>query len=250
MTQKETAQQKLERIANQHIEIDKQNAVVILGLAHGRAKPDLTDELYDNEDLRGVEIWGLNDWHNCFWCLLDKDKFNFTRVYQIHQYYHDLIANSVYGEMDKNFIPMCNKAGVEVVTQVDIPGVNKQLMFPFDEAVQKFGENWFRSTMSYMIAHAILEGKTTIFLRRIMCDTKEEKYTAQRQQLCYAINWCRDNGIKIDQPFEDVWRIETDAYYWHNLINEGYVYGRGFITPILSTADKLKRIETVKTICL
>lgn len=77
------------------------------------------------------------------------------------------------------------------------PRIPNSVEFPVEELLEEFGPV-FTSTVSYLIALAIVEGYEVIGLWGI--DTKGPKYRRQRPAIRYLLGVARQRGIKIRFP--------------------------------------------------
>ena len=92
--------------------------------------------------------------------------------------------------------------------QADITREN----YPFKEAEELAGGQYFNNTVSYMIAYAILKGYEEIALygMRFYTDSevRERQYANVREWLFFA----KGKGIKITAPYDSVMLKEYNLY--------------------------------------
>jgi len=216
---------KLKRMLESDPRKTQGKSVILLGLFEAAQKPRLED-LKNEELLRGVEIWTLNDYQNSFEVLHKDDFFNVTRCFQIHEIFEKLLEDKKWRSIYKNWFDTVNKNNVQVVVSKPIKGVDKQINYPFKEACKLFSMHWFRSTMSYMLAMAAMEGYERVYLRRIRVGSGDELYTKQQQQLKFAIYWLTKHyNMKIDNPWGNIWDWETSEWYKTKMEKVSEVYG-------------------------
>lgn len=100
--------------------------------------------------------------------------------------------------------------------------VPKAMPFPRDEMIEKFGRNWWHSSIAYMMAMAIARGATEIGLFGVDMAGDQERYTAQRASCIHFIELAQQNGIKVHAPDESCIMAASPMYgYW-----EGEPFGR------------------------
>lgn len=84
--------------------------------------------------------------------------------------------------------------------------------YPFEDAVNLVGGNYFNNSFSYMIAYAILKGYEEIALYgvRFISDSepREDQYHNVRELIFFA----RGMGIKVTAPYDDVMLKEYKIY--------------------------------------
>ncbi len=212
--------------------------LVILGLFLGALQPDLSGDILDNPDTANAEIWTMNDWHNAFPQLLYDKRYNFTRCYQLHLDYYDIIKSDMFSENYKEWIDYCNRRDVEIVSFVPIEGANRNTIFPVEKVLDKIPKDFMRSSVSWMIGHAIIEGYSDIFLRRIKVSASDEIYTAQQQTLLYACrHFAEKYGIKIDSPWRVLWEQQTPKIEWDKLKAISTLYGLYGYRPFMKELE-------------
>jgi len=90
----------------------------------------------------------------------------------------------------------------------DITRVN----YPFKEANELVGGQYFNNSVSYMIAYAILQGYEEIALygMRFVNDgqPRVEQYNNVRELIFFA----RGKGIKVTSPYDDIMLKEYNPY--------------------------------------
>lgn len=174
--------------------------VVMVGLYGALREPNLF-KFEKLPDLPNARYWTLND---CW----ELKGVQWERIYQIHRNFEQLAEDrpSCY----RNWKPRYNATGATIVFGDDkhIDGIDRQMIFPWNDAISEFGLDYFQSSFNAMVAHAILEGVKTIYIRRCKLNVGEE-YDTQARALLYAIYDAEKRGVTIDCP----WRLEWEERF-------------------------------------
>lgn len=92
--------------------------------------------------------------------------------------------------------------------KADITKVN----YPFEDAENLVGGQYFNNSISYMIAYAILKGYEEIALygMRFVSDNqpRQEQYNNVRELIFFA----KGKGIKVTSPYDDIMLREYALY--------------------------------------
>lgn len=82
-----------------------------------------------------------------------------------------------------------------------VPGA---IVFPWRRCIEKFGRNWFTSSIAWMMAYALLQMREgdEIGLFGIDMAAGEEHYTAQRAGLYRFIEIAKERGVSVHVPHE------------------------------------------------
>jgi len=98
------------------------------------------------------------------------------------------------------------------------PRIPASRAYPVDDVFAAFPERYFASTVSYMIALAILEGATEIGLWGVDMALSSEQYSGQRASCEWLLGVARGLGIKVTIPPEgDLLKIiEPHAFGTNN----------------------------------
>lgn len=109
-----------------------------------------------------------------------------------------------------------------VYMQEPHPQIPTSVPFPVEEVLERFGP-CFTSTVSYMVALAIIEGVAEVGLWGI--EAKGQEYAYQRPALRYLLGEARRAGIRITLPPRSTLRVPEKpryvttrilyAYDWH-----------------------------------
>jgi hypothetical protein len=153
-------------------------------------------------DLAGYEVWTLNDWY--YWPHLRG--LEPDRIYQIHEdvaLLDAFVQNGFAGRMH-DWRRHYNESGAEVVVLRPLNGVSRQRLFDRPRAVAEFGEDFFVSTLSFMFAEAIWEGRREILLQGVVMGLSTE-YREQVPGTLHNIAEARRRGIEVKSAYEAVW---------------------------------------------
>lgn len=110
--------------------------------------------------------------------------------------------------------------------------VPKALAYPIEEMVEKFGRNWFTSSVAYMMALAITRGANEIGLFGVDMAADQEHYEAQRAGCVRFIEIAEAKGIKVSIPPESCLIASPPMYGY----SEGTPFGR-------RTAEMLNAVD-------
>jgi len=130
------------------------------------------------------ELWGLNNLHRQ--TELDAMK-SFSRWYDLH----DLATI----KSDEAHVAWLTTATIPVYVWRVQPEWATTVEFPRDEVINEFG-SYFTNSISYMIAHAMLEGATEIGVYGVDMAQGGE-YSAQRPSCEYFLGLAAGHGITI-----------------------------------------------------
>jgi hypothetical protein len=156
--------------------------VYIVGFA-----PSWTETPWDD----GGERWGMNALHK-----LAPDK-PFDRWYQLHDIdeHHKDDRDEHVGWLRGSKLPIVmwpehvEKYGDEIPNAVP---------YPKAEVIEKFGK-YFTNTVSWMIAHALYEGRENIGVFGVDM-AQDSEYGHQRPSCEYFVGWARGMGVNVHIP--------------------------------------------------
>jgi len=103
--------------------------------------------------------------------------------------------------------------------------VPKAIPYPRDEMIEKFGRNWFTSSVAYMMALAIARGATEIGLFGVDMAADQEHYSGQRAGCTWFIEKAESLGITVHVPPESCLKTAVPMYgysegtHFHRRIN-------------------------------
>ncbi len=153
-------------------------------------------------DLKGREIWTLNDWYAFYPQILRP-----ARVYQMHEGFTGPSPDdTLSGRFPGNWRDRYEWSGSEIVTLSDM-GFSKQRIMDKAGLVREFGEGFFGSTFSYMFADAIREKVDAVE----MVGARLKKHCEHEVQIpvtLYNIEAARAAGIEVVARHESTWRRE------------------------------------------
>ncbi len=132
------------------------------------------------------EIWGLS--RNYQWMP------RIDRYFELHNI--DLVIRPQ--EYAQSWLEALRKMGSRLYIQKPTVDLRQAQTFPLEELLNRFGRN-FRSTVSYLIAYAIILEVSEIAFYGIHMDTEEE-YTIQRENAEFYVRLAEYLGIKITCP--------------------------------------------------
>tara|TARA_R100000808_G_scaffold24161_1_gene54964 strand:- start:2725 stop:3591 length:867 start_codon:yes stop_codon:yes gene_type:complete len=146
-----------------------------------------------------VEIWACSPYYdasNSTFCDLPR----INRFYELHKFCEPSLLSKLdeAGAKVDEYVRWLNSLqakGATVFTQENVAGLER---FPIDEITEEFG-TYFTNTISFMIAHAILDGATEIQVYGVDMAASEE-YGSQRPSCEYILGIARGRGIKIEIP--------------------------------------------------
>lgn len=75
-------------------------------------------------------------------------------------------------------------------------------IFPMPVLVERFGKNWFTSSVAWMVAYALHLGVDEIAIFGVDMASDHEMYSAQRSALVRWAEICEELGVKISIPWE------------------------------------------------
>ena len=88
----------------------------------------------------------------------------------------------------------------------------KRENFPFSDAEQLVGGQYFNNSVSYMIAYAILKGYEEIALYGMQFNYDKESRRGEYQNVRELIFFAKGRGIKVTAPVDKVMLQEYDYY--------------------------------------
>lgn len=130
------------------------------------------------------EMWGLNNLHLQ---IPPEQMASFTRWYDLHD---KKVINS-----DEQHVEWLKKATLPVYVWTPQDEWPTAVTFPREQLLDEFGR-YFTNSISWMIAHAILEGATTIGIWGVDMAQSSE-YAAQRPSCEYFLGLAAGLGIQI-----------------------------------------------------
>ena len=84
--------------------------------------------------------------------------------------------------------------------------------YPFKEAEELAGGQYFNNSISYMIAYAILKGYKEIALYGMRFTTDNEHRRGEYQNVREWIFYCKGKGIKVTAPEDSIMLQEYKLY--------------------------------------
>lgn len=84
--------------------------------------------------------------------------------------------------------------------------------YPYKEARDLLGGNYFNNTTSYMIAYAILKGFKEIELYGMRFQNDKENREKQYQNVRELIFFAKGKGISIKAPYDKIMLIDYEQY--------------------------------------
>lgn len=137
----------------------------------------------------GVSVWTLNDYYRVFPDLKP------DRIFEIHKPM-DMPLLQANGRYLGDHRKIYNESGALIVTR-HRQGFASERIFPLDIAVEKFGEDFFIATTSFMFALAIMEGYGHIMLEGIHL-TCGDQHEYMIPGMLRNIDVARENCIKVE----------------------------------------------------
>lgn len=131
-----------------------------------------------------------------------------TRHFELHD--GDQIAVGWSGDqatdmqMRAHYLTALSKAEPDqvVVLKERDPAIPQSRAYPFDAACEWAHGRYFASTVSYMLAMAVMEGVTEIGIWGVDMALQSEQYSGQRGSLEYMIGLARGQGVSVTVPSE------------------------------------------------
>lgn len=164
------------------------HTVVIVGLS-----PTSRNLVADEPD--GIEIWGLNHAHAVF---SPQVLSKFTRWFQIHPY-QEMAARQL---EEHKHLEWLAQAKIPVYLDEVRPEVPTSVAYPRAEVLRflKMEDmDYLTSTVSYMLALALMEGFRTVRLLGIDLSTKEE-YIRERPNFEFLLGIAHHLEVQIELP--------------------------------------------------
>ena len=153
---------------------------------------------YDDPE---CEIWSVNN--------LYKFIPRTDRIFQLHS--RLALENEVHGVSSKEHLDFLRNTEIPVYMQEKYPDIPASVRYPLEEMVEEFGiprtndmqtkDAYFTNTISFMIALAIYEGFTDIYIYGVDMAVAIE-YREQRPSCEYYIGIAKGRGINIYMPAE------------------------------------------------
>jgi len=167
----------------------------------------------------GCELWTLNDWWRFFPHLRRPH-----RLYQIHENW-DGENSSMPWRNAPDWKARYEKSGADCVL-ANSEGLTRERIFDVDRADREFGRGFLGSTLSYMIVDAIWEGVAKVDLVGVKM-LGDQEHIKQVPNLLWNVEVARARGIKVFNPYENVWKRMFDALgvRWEDLKEVSLRYG-------------------------
>jgi len=139
------------------------------------------------------DIWSLT-------VLYDKIP-RWTHWYELHDVENIISMAKKEPQKFGGYLEFLQSIGPKVTIARPHPELPEATIFPKDEALERFGRGAFTSSISWMMAKAIMEGYEEIGLWGIDMVAQEE-YAWQRPGCYYFLGVCKGQGIKTHLPLE------------------------------------------------
>lgn len=97
----------------------------------------------------------------------------------------------------------------------------QSVVFPWKVLVEKFGRNWFTSSVAWMFAYALHLGATDIGLFGVDMAADYEHYTHQRAALQRFFEIAQERGVRVHVPFESCLGAPPALYGYAEATNMG-----------------------------
>lgn len=117
--------------------------------------------------------------------------------------------------------------------------VPKAIPYPRDRMIEKFGRNWFTSSVAYMMAQAIASGAKKIALFGVDMAADQEHYSAQRAGCTRFIEIAEERGIEVYVPPESCLKAAVPMYGY----SEATPFGRRIDTTMQLVQQQLNNIN-------
>lgn len=131
------------------------------------------------------EVWGLNELHK------QHEVSLFDRWFEVH--------NRADLDADAEHVAAMGKMDIPVYMQAHYPDIPASVPFPRQQIIDRFGINYFTSSIAWEIAFAILLGAEEIHVYGVDMATSTE-YGQQRPCCEYWLARAQGMGIKISVP--------------------------------------------------
>jgi len=133
--------------------------------------------------------------------------------------------------------------GQSVVLKERDPAIPQSRSYPYVEACEWARGEYFASTVSYMLAMAVLEGVERIGIWGVDMALQSEQYSGQRGSLEYLIGLARGQGVEVTVPPEsDLLKIlEPYAFGASNEFGKRLKAKRAEINQRLAACRQQKR---------
>lgn len=157
--------------------------VCILGTAETLKEAPLNDSSFD--------FWALNDMYD----VVSEERIN--RWFEIHSLFE--IQDSVSRKTGKSHIEWLKNCKIPVYMQDKHEDIPTSVKYPIDEILDRFGTDYFHSTIDYEIAIALYEGYKEIHIYGVNMAINEE-YGYQRPSACFWLGVAKGMGVKVVLP--------------------------------------------------
>lgn len=128
------------------------------------------------------EVWSLN---NCYDALCQEAMQLCTRIFEMHKLEKRRDEVGKDGAPHLWHLDRCGKEGRRIILQQPDAQITNSEAYPLQEVIAKTGMRWFAGSPCYMLALAICEGYTDIWIYGL--DQMDWEHTLQRE--CFA-GWC------------------------------------------------------------
>ena len=168
--------------------------VVFLALNH--SDPEIDTRIIEN-----CEVWTLNDYYRCYPWLEP------TRIFQTHMNIDENVKNIQKGRPDRwqNWREKYNNSNAEIVTLKEDPGLKKQFVLDVKYLADKYGVEFFKSTLSYMAAEAIAYKYDKVHLMGFSM-MEDYDYADCFPNCIYICDKMIEKGIKIESKILSDWK--------------------------------------------
>lgn len=133
------------------------------------------------------EIWVFNEWANADWC------GRWDALIQIHK-------PEIYKNLNKkdpqHWEFLQRKHNKPIYMQEADPDVPDAVKYPLDDAIAITGERYFRATISYALALAVLKGFEEVHIWGVEL-THHAEYKSQRDNFLYWAGALKARGVKL-----------------------------------------------------
>ena len=138
-----------------------------------------------------AELWGMNALHK-----MAPDK-NWSRWYQLHDIdkHHKQDRDEHVQWLRESNLPIVMWPEHIEKYRAEIPNV---VPFPIDAVVEAYG-NYFTNTVSWMLAHAMIEGRKNVGIWGVDM-AQDTEYGSQRPSCEYYIGLARGMGMSVFLP--------------------------------------------------
>lgn len=119
--------------------------------------------------------------------------------------------------------------------------VKQATVFPRDRLLEKFGRNWFTSSVAWMMAFAIdqMGPGDEIGIFGVDMAANEEHYSAQRAGCVHFIELAKAKGIKVSIPMESCLGMGTPLYGY----DQASRFGRKLYVREMECRNQIANLE-------